>query len=141
MGTHTASTTNVFTREDGSPSTVFFDFDDAGPGFLAYDLRVLAWSHLIRNGLKEPDAVLRERGAHYLRGYRPGGGEVSDADLAALPLFVQLRHLWNMGAAAGRLHHWVSCTVAHEHNCLPPRKLRAGGPHQHQKWTMWVFVH
>lgn len=97
---------HVFTGADGFPATVFFDFDDAGPGFLAYDLCVLAWSHLHRNSLKEPDAALRERWAHYLRGYRSGGGEVGDADLAALPLFVQLRHLWNMGEALGRLHHW-----------------------------------
>ena len=26
--------------------------------------------------------------------------------LAALPLFIQLRHLWNLGEAVGRLHHW-----------------------------------
>ena len=52
------------------------DADDAGPGFLAYDLCVLPWSYLSRNNLKELDDTLRERWAHYLRGYRMGGGAV-----------------------------------------------------------------
>ncbi|MEX1167422.1 MAG: phosphotransferase [Hydrogenophaga sp.] len=91
---------------DGESRAVFFDFDDAGPGFLAYDLSVLPWSYLIRKSLREPDAVLLERWKQYLYGYRSGGGEVSEADVAALPMFVQLRHLWNMGEGVGRLHHW-----------------------------------
>jgi len=97
---------HIHTGPDGSRSAVFFDFDDAGPGFLAYDLSVMPWSYMVRKTLKEPDDTLRERWAHYLRGYEAGGGEPSDADLCALPLFVQLRHLWNMGEAAGRRHHW-----------------------------------
>jgi hypothetical protein len=72
---------------------------------------VLAWSYLFRKGLKEPDDVLRERWTHYLHGYRAAGGEVSEPDLAALPLFLQLRHLWNLGEAAGRLHHWGTNSV------------------------------
>ncbi len=97
---------HVHTDAAGARKTVFFDFDDAGPGFLAYDLSVLPWSYLVRKSLKEPDDTLRERWTHYLRGYSAGGGEVSEGDRAALPLFVQLRHLWNMGEAVGRLHHW-----------------------------------
>lgn len=95
----------------GTKKTVFFDFDDAGPGFLAYDLSVLPWSYLARKALKAPDDVLRERWTHYLRGYRADGGQVGERDLAALPLFVQLRHLWNLGEAAGRLHHWGTSSV------------------------------
>ncbi|MDA7416424.1 phosphotransferase [Xenophilus arseniciresistens] len=90
----------------GRQRAVFFDFDDAGPGFLAYDLAVLPWSYLFRKGLREADDTLRERWTHYLAGYRAGGGRVSEQDLAALPLFIQLRSLWNFGEAAGRLHHW-----------------------------------
>ena len=95
----------------GIRRTAFFDFDDAGPGFLAYDLSVLPWSYLFRKSLKEPDDVLRERWKHYIRGYREGGGNVSDQDFSALPLFLQLRHLWNFGEAAGRLHHWGTTSV------------------------------
>ena len=97
---------HIATNADGAKSAVFFDFDDAGPGFLAYDLCVMPWSYLTCKSLKEPDELLLERWAHYLQGYRSAGGEVTPADMAALPLFVQLRHLWNMGEALGRLHHW-----------------------------------
>lgn len=97
---------HVTTDAVAAKTAVFFDFDDAGPGFLAYDLSVLPWSYLVRKTLKEPDDALRERWTHYLRGYRAGGGVVSERDMAALPLFIQLRHLWNLGEAVGRLHHW-----------------------------------
>ena len=103
---------HVSTNAGGTKKTVFFDFDDAGPGFLAYDLSVLPWSYLVRKSLKEPDDALRERWTQYLRGYRAGGCEVSEHDLAALPLFIQLRHLWNLGEAAGRLHHWGTNSVS-----------------------------
>lgn len=97
---------HVYADFGGIKRAVFFDFDDAGPGYLAYDLSVMPWSYLTRKMLKEPDDLLRERWTHYLRGYRAAGGEILDADLAALPLFVQLRHLWNLGEAVGRLNHW-----------------------------------
>ena len=103
---------HVSTYRGDTKKTVFFDFDDAGPGFLAYDLSVLPWSYLFRKGLKEPDDALRVRWTHYLRGYSAGRGDVSERDLAALPLFVQLRHLWNLGEAAGRLHHWGTNSVS-----------------------------
>jgi len=105
---------HVGTDPAGARRAVFFDFDDAGPGFLAYDLSVLPWSYLTRKVLQEPDALLMERWAHYLRGYRSGGGEISKADLAALPMFVQLRHLWNMGEGIGRLHHWGTSVMSAE---------------------------
>jgi Ser/Thr protein kinase RdoA (MazF antagonist) len=103
---------HVSADADGVRRAVFFDFDDAGPGFLAYDLCVLPWSYLTRKNLKEPDALLLERWAHFLRGYRSGGGEISKADIASLPIFVQLRHLWNMGEGVGRLHHWGTSTMS-----------------------------
>jgi len=103
---------HICTDAAGAKSSVFFDFDDAGPGFLAYDLSVLPWSHLIRKDLREPDALLLDRWAHYLRGYRSGGGEISNADIAALPMFVRLRHLWNMGEGISRLHHWGTSTMS-----------------------------
>jgi Ser/Thr protein kinase RdoA (MazF antagonist) len=102
---------HISIHADGSKKAVFFDFDDAGPGFLAYDLSVLPWSYLFRKNLTAPDDILRERWTHYLQGYRAGGGEISDADLGALPLFLQLRHLWNLGEAVGRLHHWGTSMV------------------------------
>jgi Ser/Thr protein kinase RdoA (MazF antagonist) len=96
---------HVSTDAAGEKKTVFFDFDDAGPGYLAYDLCVMPWSGMVRKALKEPDDQLKERWPAYLRGYRDAA-EVSERDLAALPLFIALRHLWNTGEAMGRIHHW-----------------------------------
>lgn len=97
---------HVTTDADGVQRAAFFDFDDAGPGFLAYDLCVWLWSNLPRKAPMEPDEALLRRWQRYLAGYRAGGGRVTDADLAALQLFLQLRHLWNMGEGVARIHHW-----------------------------------
>lgn len=103
---------HIFTDDAGASRTVFFDFDDAGPGFLAYDLSVLPWSYLYRKGLNGPDDALRERWTRYVHAYRAAGGDVTDSDLAAIPLFLQLRHLWNIGEAVGRVHHWGVNTLS-----------------------------
>ena len=97
---------HVTTDADGVQRAAFFDFDDAGPGFLTYDLCVWLWSNLPRKAPMEPDDALLKRWQQYLAGYRAGGGHVTDADLAALQLFLQLRHLWNMGEGVARIHHW-----------------------------------
>ncbi|WP_342721699.1 phosphotransferase [Acidovorax sp. FHTAMBA] len=97
---------HVTTDAEGVRRAAFFDFDDAGPGFLTYDLCVFLWSNLPRKDPMEPDEALLKRWQQYLAGYRAGGGLVTDADLAALPLFLQLRHLWNMGEGVARIHHW-----------------------------------
>lgn len=97
---------HVHADPNGDKKAVFFDFDDAGPGYLAYDLSVMPWSYLTRKMLLEPDELLLQRWGHYLRGYRAGGGVIEEADLASLPMFLQLRNLWNLGEAVGRLHHW-----------------------------------
>ena len=103
---------HVYTDSEGVRRAAFFDFDDAGPGFLAYDLCVWLWSNLPRKASMEPDEALLKRWQQYLAGYRAGGGHVTDADLAALPLFVQLRHLWNMGEGVARIHHWGANMVS-----------------------------
>ncbi len=97
---------HVYIDAEGVQRAAFFDFDDAGPGFLTYDLCVFPWSNLPRKAPMEPDDALLKRWLQYLAGYRAGGGCVTDADLAALPLFLQLRHLWNMGEGVARIHHW-----------------------------------
>lgn len=48
----------------------------------------------------------RKRWASYVKGCQEAGGVVTDKDLAAVPLFLQLRHLWNLGETLERVHHW-----------------------------------
>ena len=92
---------------EGKATTSFFDFDDGGPGFLAYELAVLPWSLLLRKSLAEPDADALEKWQHFLAGYKSQRA-VSDTDTAAIPLFISIRHFWLMGEYASRAHHWGS---------------------------------
>ena len=83
---------------------VFFDFDDGGPGFLAYDLA--AFLHA---------CVLFEQKQHafwhaFIEGYR-SIRELSDADFEAAHLFVPFRHIWLFGEYASRIHEWGSQAV------------------------------
>lgn len=89
----------------GERQAVFFDFDDAGPGYLAYELAVYAWAmhpHTV-DGVVSEKAQARWR--HFLGAYREVGA-VSEADLAAIPLFMAVRHIWLLGEYAGRVPVW-----------------------------------
>ena len=82
----------------------FFDFDDAGPGYLAYDLATFLWTLLARapGGL---DAPLQDRWAHFITGYR-SVRPIPPADFAAVVDFVGVRQFWFMGEFAGRVPEW-----------------------------------
>lgn len=95
---------------DGSIRTVFFDFDDAGPGWLAYDLAVMLWGLLPRRIDSEIDAEAGAKFAGFLAGYRRSGSP-SQADLEAVPHFVVARHIWLLGEYASRRHHWGSQAI------------------------------
>ena len=79
----------------------FFDFDDGGFGFLAYDLAVHLWAQ-ISFGRQ------RMRMWHaFIQGYcatRP----ILQADFDAIPLFVPIRHIWLMGEWANQTSQWGS---------------------------------
>ncbi|MEX5832877.1 phosphotransferase enzyme family protein [Ralstonia solanacearum] len=89
----------------GARIASFFDFDDAGPGWLAYELSVYLWSMLQRTASAEPDAATRERWNRYIAGYRSVRA-ISDADFSAVVPFVIVRHFWLMGEYAGRIDMW-----------------------------------
>ena len=79
----------------------FFDFDDGGFGYLAYDLAVHLWAQV---------SFGRQRHAMwhaFIDGYR-AVRPIAPADFDAVPLFVPIRHIWLMGEMAGRLHEWGS---------------------------------
>ena len=80
---------------------VFFDFEDGGYGYLAYDLAVHLWAQI---------SFGRRRHAiwhAFLAGYR-SVRPVAPADEAALHLFAAIRHIWLMGEWAGRTGEWGS---------------------------------
>lgn len=89
--------------EDGSRIASFFDFDDAGPGFLSYDLAVYLW--VLCQGKPKPDEAGLERWSRYIAGYRSVRA-IPDADYDAIAAFVPVRHFWLLGEYASRGHHW-----------------------------------
>ncbi len=97
----------VRVREDGSREAVFFDFDDTGPGYLAYELAVYPWWLHPRtvDGVWSEKALARW--GHFISAYqavRPLG----EADAAALASFVAVRQFWLLGEYAGRVPVWGS---------------------------------
>lgn len=97
----------MFTAPGGKRTASFFDFDDAGPGYLAYDLVVYLWANLPREFKAQPDAAVREKWARYLAGYR-SVRPIPEADAAAVVPFAAVRSFWAMGESAGRIPHWGS---------------------------------
>lgn len=95
---------------DGTRMASFFDFDDAGPGLLAYELCVYLWNNLPR----KVDGVLDEAGLarwrHYLAGYRSVRA-LAQADFDAIAAFLAVRQFWIMGETAGRYATWGTQTM------------------------------
>ena len=96
--------------KDGAREAVFFDFDDAAPGPLAYDLAVFPWSRLLRGSSSTPDEGASIAWGRFLAGYA-GVRDAPDADVGAVPTFVRLRHFLWLGELASRSHHWGSETM------------------------------
>jgi Ser/Thr protein kinase RdoA (MazF antagonist) len=83
---------------------VFFDFDESGPGYLAYDLAVFLWC-----------CVIFERKDHafwhaFIDGYR-SIRQLPHADFEAAHLFVPIRHIWLLGEWASHIPEWGSHAV------------------------------
>jgi Ser/Thr protein kinase RdoA (MazF antagonist) len=88
---------------DGSRVAPFFDFDDAGPGWLAYELCVYLWAMLPRKPGGKLDAEALERWRRYLQGYR-GVRPLGPADFDAIAAFVDADQLAaQAGGAADRV--------------------------------------
>ena len=99
---------NTFVTEglDGARIASFFDFDDAGPGYLAYDLAVYLWN--MKLGMAtDLDADKHERWKCFLKGYRRIQ-QLPSVDFDAITLFVSVRHFWFLGEFASRIHEWGS---------------------------------
>ena len=101
-------------RIDATGRAAFFDFDDGGPGYLAYDLAVFLWAKVSfrRNLAPMWDAFLD--GYQKVRPIRP-------VDLEAAQTFVIVRHIWLMGEYASRANEYGGDNIdwiAREHEFL-----------------------
>ncbi len=77
----------------------FFDFDDGGPGWIAYDLAVFLWN--ARSLAPDRRPLWRP----FLKGYQ-AHRPIAAADLAAIAIFVPIRHLWLIGEWAEGADGW-----------------------------------
>jgi Ser/Thr protein kinase RdoA (MazF antagonist) len=91
-------------RLNDAGEAVFFDFDDSGPGYLAYDLAVFLWAKVSFG--RELTAMWHE----FLDGYQSVRA-IPEADLQAVTRFVIVRHFWLMGEYASRAQEWGSNAV------------------------------
>lgn len=100
----------VVKNAQGGHEAVFFDFDEAGPGYLAYELAVYPWGFYPRAA----DGVLSDKAkAQWLRfisAYREKV-MVAEADLAAIARFMAVRQIWLLGEHAGRAPIWGSQSI------------------------------
>ncbi|CCE02030.1 phosphotransferase [Bradyrhizobium sp. STM 3809] len=92
------------TRIGPDGMAVFFDFDDGGPGYLAYDLSVFLWAKLSFG--RRFHAAWHA----FVDGYR-SVRPISAADYEAAHAFVVVRHFWLMGEQASRAREWGSENV------------------------------
>lgn len=97
---------NTFITDDadGARMASFFDFDDAGPGYLSYDLAVYLWVMQMETASPLHGQKLA-CWVSFLKGFRQVQ-PIPRHDFDAISLFVPIRHFWLMGERASRLHEW-----------------------------------
>ena len=91
----------------GAHQAAFFDFDEAGPGYLAYELAVYPWVMFPRVPDGVPSEKVLARWAAFVTAYREAR-PVPEADLAAIARFMAVRQFWLLGEYAGRIPTWGS---------------------------------
>lgn len=100
----------VTTDAEGQRRAVFFDFDEAGPGYLAYELAVYPWNPYPRVPDGKPTDKVMLQWQHFITAYR-SKRHVADSDLAAIARFMAVRQFWLLGEYAGRVPVWGSQTM------------------------------
>ena len=91
----------------GGRQAVFFDFDEAGPGYLAYELAVYPWSLYPRVPDSKVSDKVHTQWMHFISAYRDMR-PVADADLVAIARFMAVRQFWLLAEYASRVPVWGS---------------------------------
>jgi Ser/Thr protein kinase RdoA (MazF antagonist) len=97
----------VVPGEHGERKATFFDFDEAGPGYLAYELAVYPWHRFPRVPDDAPSDKVLSQWRRFIQAYRDACA-VPAADLAAIARFMAVRQFWLLGEYAGRVPVWGS---------------------------------
>jgi Ser/Thr protein kinase RdoA (MazF antagonist) len=90
---------NIAEQGPRAGQAVFFDFDESGPGYLAYDLSVFLWNCVI---FERKDLAFWH---DFMEGYR-SIRKLPQADFEAAHLFVPIRHIWLLGEWASHIPEW-----------------------------------
>ena len=77
---------------DENKQLTFFDFDCCGQGWRVYDIATFFWGARIRD-------IHTKRCSAFLSGYTEVRS-LSEAEIAAIPYFVAIRHIWLIGTLA-----------------------------------------
>ena len=103
---------NFMTEDkDGARVPSFFDFDDAGPGLLSYELSVFLWSMWPGKVEMPLEDFNLENWRAFLKGYRSVRALESN-DFDAIAPFISVRQFWLMGEYAGRISVWGTETIS-----------------------------
>ena len=116
----------VNTAADGSRVASFFDFDDAGPGQLAYDIGVFLWVNMPQSVGTALDGDALNKWRHFLAGYR-SVRSIDEADFAAIMPFVAVRQFWSMGEYAGRFAVWGTQAMPTSYLRKQAERMRSWG--------------
>lgn len=100
----------VVQRPDGHREACFFDFDEAGPGIVAYELAVYPWNLHPRTPKSELNGEKKTQWRQFLNAYRDVR-PIPDVDAAAIAPFMAVRQFWLLGEYAGRIPVWGSQTM------------------------------
>ncbi len=110
-GDNHAANTLIAEADDGELIAGWFDFDDAGPGFLAYDLATFLWTFLAFTRSRNIGDVSRPLWPAFIEGYHQARS-IPDADFAAIGLLVSVRHINFIGQYASRIPEWGAGMVS-----------------------------
>jgi Ser/Thr protein kinase RdoA (MazF antagonist) len=94
----------------GKRHAVFFDFDDAGPGYLSYELAVYPWNLHRGNQDVALSDKSKEKWRHFIDAYREMKS-VPEADIAAISCFMAVREIWLLGEYAAKASIWGSQAI------------------------------
>lgn len=100
----------IVQRSDGQREAQFFDFDEAGPGILAYELAVYPWWLHPRTPDGDLSNERKTQWQQFINAYREAR-PIPNVDLEAIGPFMAVRQFWLLGEYAGRIPVWGSQTM------------------------------
>lgn len=110
-GDNHGANTLISDGPDGAPVVGWFDFDDGGPGLLAYDFATFLWTFLTFTRNADMGDASRPLWPAFIAGYREAR-PIPDPDFAAIGLLVSIRHINFIGQYASRIPQWGAGLVS-----------------------------